>query len=251
MAAAGAAINVRSISKRFRALVIPKQATLKEAIVRGTLFLRDEKVRFVQALTEVSFDVPQGGCIGIVGRNGSGKSTLMRLLAGVMAADSGRISISGKVAPLLSLGVGFHPDLTGRENARISGLMLGLHPAEVERSMGAVIDFSELGEFIDTPVRMYSTGMYMRLAYAVAVSVNPDILLLDEVFAVGDAAFNDKCRRHMDGLRIAGKTIVLVSHDLSVIESFCDTALWLEHGEIRSMGSAVDVVEAYRTAVQQ
>ncbi len=240
------AIRVQSISKRFRSVVIPKQATLKEAIVRGTIFSRSSTVRHIQALDDVSFEVRAGGSIGIVGSNGSGKSTLMRLLAGVMSPDEGRIEMSGRVAPLLSLGVGFHPDLTGRENARISGLMLGLHPAEVEARMEATVGFAELGEFIDTPVRMYSTGMYMRLAFAVAIGVDPDVMLLDEVFAVGDASFNDKCRAHMERLRDSGKTMVLVSHDLSVIDSFCDTALWLERGKVIASGSPAEVVRRYR-----
>lgn len=249
MLAPATAIVVDAVSKRFRSLVIPKHATLKEAIIRGTFLARGEKIRYVQALHDVTFSVPAGGTIGVIGRNGSGKSTLLRLLAGVMAPDTGKVRIAGKIAPLLSLGVGFHPDLTGRENARISGLTLGLHPSAVDAGMQSIIDFAELGDFIDTPVRMYSTGMYMRLAFAVAISVDPDILLLDEVFAVGDAAFNEKCRAHMESVRRSGRTIVLVSHDLSVIESFCETALWMDNGSVRAFGSVADVVAQYRAAV--
>jgi ABC-type polysaccharide/polyol phosphate transport system ATPase subunit len=221
---------------------------LKDAVVSGTIFARRGNTRFVEALNDVSFHVPQGATLGIIGRNGSGKSTLMRILAGIMSPDSGRVELSGSIAPLLGLGVGFHPDLTGRENAKINGLILGLHPAEIELRMDSIMEFSELGEFFDTPVRMYSSGMYMRLAYAVAISVDPDILLLDEVFAVGDAAFNEKCRAHMRKFREAGKTIVIVSHDLSVIESFCDMALWLEKGTVQAIDHPKNVVPLYRAA---
>lgn len=239
------AIDVSSLSKRFRSLVIPKQATLKEAIVNGTMFARREHVRFIQALQDVSFSVPTGTTLGVIGKNGSGKSTLLRILAGVIAPDAGGVTLQGHVAPLLSLGVGFHPDLTGRENAKISGLILGLHPDDVESRMQGIIDFAELGEFIDTPVRMYSTGMYMRLAFSVAVTVDPDILLLDEIFAVGDATFTNKCNIRMREFRDQGKTMVLVSHDMSKIASFCDVTLWLEKGRVVAIGPSGDVVSKY------
>ncbi|MBV8727231.1 MAG: ABC transporter ATP-binding protein [Candidatus Eremiobacteraeota bacterium] len=243
-------ISVESLSKRFRHLRIPKRMTLKEALIKRNLFAGPNSQRYIQALSDVSFEVSKGSTIGIVGPNGSGKSTLVKLIAGVMKPDAGRVMISGNIAPLLSLGVGFHPDLTGRENAKINGLILGLSPDDVEQRMEQIAAFAELDDFMDSPVHTYSTGMYMRLAFSVGVNVDPDILLLDEIFAVGDAAFASKCRDQMKRFKELGKTIVFVSHDLETIELFCDRALWLDHGVLRKLGDAKDVVETYRAHVQ-
>jgi len=247
----GEAIVVESLSKRFRYLYIPKQTTLKEALITRTLFARPKQERYVDALVDINFHVPKGSAIGIVGRNGSGKSTLLKLIAGVMKPDAGRVMIRGNIAPLLSLGVGFHPDLTGRENVKINGLILGLTPAEIESRMDQIAAFAELEDFLDSPVHTYSTGMYMRLAFSVGINIDPDVLLLDEVFAVGDASFAAKCRERMFHFKDMGKTLVLVSHDFATIERFCDTALWLDHGRIRRSGNAPDVVAAYRSDVTQ
>jgi len=247
----GEAIVVESLSKRFRYLYIPKQTTLKEALITRTLFARPKQERYVDALVDINFHVPKGSAIGIVGRNGSGKSTLLKLIAGVMKPDAGRVRIRGNIAPLLSLGVGFHPDLTGRENVKINGLILGLTPAEIESRMDQIAAFAELEDFLDSPVHTYSTGMYMRLAFSVGINIDPDVLLLDEVFAVGDASFAAKCRERMFHFKDMGKTLVLVSHDFATIERFCDTALWLDHGRIRRSGNAPDVVAAYRSDVTQ
>ncbi len=240
------AIVVDRVSKRFRLVTIPKQASFKETIVKLRFFggpRREE--RFVNAVRNVSFRVPRGSTLGLIGRNGSGKTTMMRLLAGVYKADAGTISISGDIAPLLSLGVGFHPDMTGRENIKINGLVLGLSPKEIERKYDEIVDFSELAEFIDVPVRTYSSGMYMRLAFSIAVSVDPDVLLLDEILSVGDEAFADKCLTRMRRFKEQGKTIVLVTHDPSTLTTWCDTALWMERGGMRMHGDASEVMRAY------
>lgn len=242
------AFSLSGISKRFRTPYIPKHMTLKEAIIRGHGFGQRARSRYVDALTDITLTLPKGDALGVIGSNGSGKSTLLRLLAGVIKPDSGSIRVTGEIAPLLSLGLGFHPDLTGRENARIGGLIMGLRPSEIEERLGEIADFAELGEFMESPVRAYSTGMYMRLAFAVAINVQPDILLLDEVFAVGDAEFSYKCRQKMNCFRDERRTIVLVSHDTSNIGTFCDVVLWLEHGRMKMLGAPAEVVAAYTSA---
>jgi len=240
-----AALVVEGLSKRFRYLNIPKRATLKEAIVKWRLFAGSNHARYIDALRDISFVLPKGSSIGIIGPNGSGKSTLAKVIAGVMKPDSGRVKMRGTVAPLLSLGVGFHPDLTGRENAKINGLILGLDPPQIEQRMEKIAAFAELEDFMDSPVHTYSTGMYMRLAFSVGINVNPDILLLDEVFAVGDAAFAAKCSEQMKRFRDEGTTVVFVSHDMDTVRQFCDIALWLDHGRMRRLGPAAEVVDAY------
>lgn len=183
--------------------------------------------------------------LGIIGRNGSGKTTLMRLLAGVFPPDSGMIALDGALAPLLALGAGFHPDLTGLENARLELLVLGFTPKEALAKMDAIVEFSELESFVEAPVRTYSSGMLMRLAFAVAVCVDPDILLLDEVLAVGDELFAQKCLMCIENFKDRGKTIVLVSHNTGIIERWCDKVLWLDRGRVKMFGAPQDVVPAY------
>jgi lipopolysaccharide transport system ATP-binding protein len=239
-------IVVQNASKRFRIVRIPKQMSFKEAIIKQQLFLpRDRDELRVDAVRDVTFSVKRGAMLGIIGRNGSGKTTLMRLLAGIYKPDSGTIWTLGEVAPLLSLGLGFHPDMSGRENIKMSGLILGLSPKQIEWRMDEIVDFAELREYLDVPVRMYSSGMYMRLAFSVAVTINPDVLLLDEVLAVGDAAFMRKCIDKMRSFKARGATIVLVSHDGETITQWCDTALWMDSGDLRMSGVAGDVVAAY------
>lgn len=243
-------IDVHNLTKRFRVTSIPKQTTFKEAVVKMTLFRSNKgRERFIDAVNDVTFSVPTGSTVGIIGRNGSGKTTLMRLLGGVYRPDSGSVRVSGDLAPLLSLGLGFHPDMTGRENVKISGLVLGMSPKQIERRFDEIVDFSELQDAIDVPVRTYSSGMYMRLAFAVAVSVDPDVLLLDEILAVGDEAFAAKCLERMQAFKRAGKTIVLVSHDPNTLQSWCDTALWMEHGRLAMHGLAHEVVAAYHESL--
>lgn len=239
-----AAIVVDAVSKAFRYPTLPKQTTLKEAIVRR-LFMRRPERKTIEAVRDVSFTVGHGQMLGVLGRNGSGKTTLLRLLAGVYVPDRGTISIDGTVTPLLSLGAGFHPDLTGRENARIELLVLGLSPREIAGRMEQIGAFAEIGDFMDAPMRTYSTGMMMRLAFAAAISIEPDILLLDEILAVGDSAFAQKCLDTIDGFRARGKTIVLVTHAAEVVRERCDAALWLDSGCVAGFGAPDDVIAAY------
>jgi ABC-type polysaccharide/polyol phosphate transport system ATPase subunit len=225
---------------------VGKGVTLKETLVRNA-FRRSPNRRTVEALRDVSFSIGSGEMLGVIGRNGSGKTTLLRLLAGVYRPDRGRITVTGSLTPLLSLGSGFHPELTGRENVRIELLVLGLLPKEIDQRMEQIIDFSEIGHFADAPARTYSTGMRVRLAFAAAMSVDPDVLLLDEVLAVGDESFKLKCMIAFDGFRDRGKTIILVSHSTQTIAERCDSALWLDGGRAVGLGPAAEIVAAYRS----
>jgi lipopolysaccharide transport system ATP-binding protein len=200
----------------------------------------------VEALVDVDLSVRRGATLGIVGRNGSGKSTLVRIIAGIYTPDRGRVVTRGRVSALIELGAGFHPEFTGRENVYINGIILGLSKKEIRRRFDEIVDFAEIPDFIDAPVRTYSSGMYMRLAFSVAVHVDPDILLVDEVLAVGDEGFVRKCLEKMDDFKKQGKTIILVGHDLALIERWCDSALLLESGHVTAEGLPPEVVAAYR-----
>jgi lipopolysaccharide transport system ATP-binding protein len=237
------AIRVEGVSKRFHYPMIPKRATLKDMALRTMRLKSGEAV--VEALRNVTFSVERGSTLGIIGRNGSGKSTLMRILSGILKPDTGVVETAGIVAPLLALGTGFHPELSGREGARIELFTLGMDPAQADDLMDEIVAFSEIGDFIDAPVRTYSVGMLMRLAFSVAICVNPNILLLDEVLAVGDEEFARKCHETILDFRNHGKTIVIVTHAADIIESWCDTALWLECGEVSGLGDPHAVVAAY------
>jgi ABC-type polysaccharide/polyol phosphate transport system ATPase subunit len=202
------------------------------------------------ALTDVSFEVSEGEALGIVGSNGAGKSTLLALAAGVAVADAGRVSVRGRISSVLDLGAGFHADLTGEENLVLNASLLGLSRPEVKRLQDAVIDFSGIREFIGEPLRTFSSGMMMRLAFAVAVHLDPDVLIIDEVIAVGDDAFQAKCLNHMRKLRAQGKTILLASHSGSTLQAMCDRAIWLDHGRLMREGNVSEVLEAYHSATQ-
>lgn len=197
------------------------------------------------ALQDVSFEVERGSTVGFVGPNGAGKSTILKLIARILEPDAGTISVHGRVGALLELGAGFHPDLTGRENIYLNASIMGLHRRDVDRRLDDIVAFSELERFIDVPVKHYSSGMYVRLGFAVAVHTDPEILLVDEVLAVGDASFQRKCFERIAEMSRGGLTIVLVSHDLGMIQAFCDRALWLDEGCLRKDGQARDVVAAY------
>ncbi|MHB1162851.1 MAG: ABC transporter ATP-binding protein [Chloroflexota bacterium] len=197
------------------------------------------------ALKDVSFDVPVGKTMGIVGDNGSGKSTALKLISGILRPTSGGIHVNGRVSALLELGAGFHPDLTGRENVFLAGTILGMRQAEMKRRFDEIVAFSELERFIDTPVKHYSSGMYMRLAFSVATSVEPDVLLVDEVLAVGDSSFQKKCFDRIRSFQQAGRTIVIVSHDLASITEICSGAIWLNKGVVRGQGAANQIVSDY------
>jgi ABC-type polysaccharide/polyol phosphate transport system ATPase subunit len=229
------------VSRTFR--VYPKaQRTLKDLFVsRGKLGARE-----VQALRDVSLTVEPGEAVGLVGRNGSGKSTLLRLVSGIIRPTGGRIEAGGRVASLLELGAGFHPDFTGRENVYLNGSIHGLSRARVREAMDEIVSFAELEEFIDLPVRTYSSGMYMRLGFSVAAHIESDILLLDEVFAVGDEQFQRKCFGKVAEFKNRGGTIVFVSHDAQAVERLCDRAVLLRQGEVAFDGATQEAIAAYR-----
>jgi ABC-type polysaccharide/polyol phosphate transport system ATPase subunit len=197
------------------------------------------------ALKNVSFRVDEGERVGIVGRNGAGKSTLLSLVCGLALPEKGRVEVSGRIAALLELGSGFHPDLTGRENVYLNSSLLGFTRARTDALFDSIVDFSGVGEFIDEPLRTYSSGMLVRLAFSVALNLEPSILIIDEVLAVGDQAFQEKCFDKVLEFRESGKTLLCVSHSPAILLRLCDRALWLDHGELMMDGKALDVLQAY------
>jgi len=237
------AIVVENLGKRFRRFHAQRPNTLKEALLHGRR--RMKPTNYFWALRDVSFRIAPGRMVGMVGPNGAGKSTLLRLIGGVGRPDEGRAVARGRIGALLDLGAGFHPDLTGRENVFINGVISGLTRDEVARRFDAIVDFAELEEFIDHPLRTYSTGMRMRLGFAVAVHTDPEILLIDEILAVGDLAFQRKCLERIDRFKAGGCTILLVSHDASSIEQLCDEAVWLRQGRLMAYGPAQVVARQY------
>jgi len=240
------AIVVERVSKHFR-IFRGREDTLKGAFAR--FFRSRVHPEEFWALQDVSFSVAQGETFGIIGENGSGKSTLLKLLCGILRPDQGSININGRVAGLLELGAGFHPDLTGRENIYLNGSLLGFSKAQIDKRFDEIVTFAELKDFIDTPVKHYSSGMYVRLGFAIAVNVDPEVLLIDEVIAVGDERFQQKCFEKMNQFKRTGKTIVLVSHSLEAIRNICRKALWLNAGKIQAEGTGDSVVNAYLSAV--
>jgi ABC-type polysaccharide/polyol phosphate transport system ATPase subunit len=223
--------------------------TLKSALLTGSLISDLRPDETFTALDGVSFEVPRGSTFGVIGENGSGKSTLLKLLAGITKPTRGSLRVDGRISALIELGAGFHPEISGRENVAINGIMLGLSRREVEERFDDIVDFAELREFIDAPVKTYSSGMYMRLGFSVAIHVDPDVLLIDEVLAVGDEAFTRKCLDKIGEFHRRGKTIVLVTHSLGLVEKMCDEALWLRHGRKADAGDPKRVVDAYLTYV--
>lgn len=197
-------------------------------------------------LSDISFEIEQGECIGFIGRNGAGKSTLLGLIAQVMRPTSGRIKINGRVSSLLELGAGFHPDLTGRENLELYGVVLGFTRSEVAKKAGSIIEYSELGKDIDVPIRFYSSGMLARLGFSIIAHLDPEILLIDEVLAVGDHVFQKKCLETMSSFRQQGKTMIIVSHASADIQKLCDRVFWIDQHKIKAVGSADDVIKMYQ-----
>lgn len=238
------AVQVTAVSKRFR-VELDRTNSVKEAVLR----LGRRRVEDFWVLHDIDLAIARGSFFGLIGHNGSGKSTLLRLMAGIHRPTSGEISTRGRLSALLELGAGFHPDLTGRENVYLNGAMLGLGRRQMAAAMDAIVDFSGVGVQIDAPVKIYSSGMYARLGFAVAVNVAPEILLVDEVIAVGDEEFQHRCLSHMESLRAGGTTIVLVSHDTALVRELCDRAGWLDDGRLRAVGDPAEVVNAYLSSV--
>lgn len=245
-----AAVELDGVAKEYRRYGPGRRAgTLKSALLGGGL--RDLAPReILRAVDGVSLRIPRGAAFGIVGRNGSGKSTLLKLMAGITRPTAGSVKVHGRVSALIELGAGFHPEISGRENVFINGVMLGLTRREIARRFDEIVEFAEMEDFIDAPVRTYSSGMYMRLGFAVAVHVDADVLLVDEVLAVGDERFSLKCLDKFAEYKRRGKTTVLVTHGLDVVERFCDEALWLDAGRVRTSGDPRRVLHAYRGDVE-
>jgi ABC-type polysaccharide/polyol phosphate transport system ATPase subunit len=238
------AVRMADVSKRY--LLDPKQPLGLRDLVRPKRLLgqMSRKSAF-WALRDINLNVPHGQVLGVIGPNGSGKSSLLRVLAGISPPTKGTVEIDGRYGALLELGAGFHPFATGRQNAYVNALFMGLSKAEALEKMDDIIEFSELGEFIDQPMRTYSSGMYLRLGFSVAIHVKPDILLVDEVLAVGDADFQEKCFDHFRGLRNSETTVIIVTHNVDTLMDFADRVIMLERGEIKMDGPAFDVVGAY------
>jgi lipopolysaccharide transport system ATP-binding protein len=239
------AIVVKGLSKKFRRYDMRRPWTLQEALQRG--LRRVKPSGYFWSLRDVSFAVSAGHAVGVVGPNGAGKSTLLRLIGGVGYPDHGTIQVNGRISALLELGAGFHYELTGRENVFVNGVIGGLSRREVRQQFDSIVDFSELNEFIDYPLHTYSTGMQVRLAFAIAIHVHPEILLIDEVLGVGDMAFQQKCLERISKFKASGCTIFVVTHDLDFVSSLCDEALFLRAGQLIAQGKTDDVIERYVT----
>jgi ABC-type polysaccharide/polyol phosphate transport system ATPase subunit len=235
------AIEVRDLRKEFR-LPHERRDTLREHFMHPLKRVDYERNL---ALDGVSFEIEAGECFGIIGPNGSGKSTLMKLIAGIYRPTGGEVIVRGKLSPFIELGVGFNPDLSGRENVRINGTLLGLSKLQLDERFDSIIAFAELERFVDQKLKNYSSGMQVRLAYSIAIQVDFDVLLLDEVLAVGDQAFQEKCFSTFDQIRADGKTILFVSHNLPAVSRACDRVLLVEHGIAKALGSAEEVIQRY------
>lgn len=247
-------LEIKDLSKTFRRSSKRRESytTLKSLLLgffkTSSASAAVEETRAVQNLT---VRVPKGASVGIIGRNGSGKSTLLKLITGIYKPSSGVISVEGRVAALIELGTGFHPDFTGRENVYLSGVMHGLSRAQIDERFDDIVEFAELKDFIDDPVRTYSSGMFMRLGFSLAIHTDPDILLIDEVLAVGDAGFTAKCKERISELKKEGKTLLLVSHDLESVERWCDEAIWLDKGIVKDRGDPRRVIDHYRQFIEK
>lgn len=236
-------VNLQNISVQYRA---PEEriGTFKEYAIR--LLQGKIKRKVFLALNNISLEIKEGDTFGILGRNGAGKSTLLKVISRVLTPTQGRVQIRGKVSPLLELGAGFHPELTGRENIFLNGALLGHTRHEIEERLESIILFSEIDDFIEAPIRTYSTGMVARLGFAVATAWKPEILILDEALSVGDETFQQKCKIKLDELRSGDVTTILVSHNVQIMRELCTRAIWLDHGQIRAAGDAAQVIQIYK-----
>jgi ABC-2 type transport system ATP-binding protein len=228
------------VSKSFR-LYKERNQTLKSTIMRGRRSVHED----FWALNDITFDVPAGSTFGLIGSNGSGKSTLLKCLAKIYYPEKGSIRANGKLAALLEVGSGFHHELSGRENIFLNGSILGMSKKEITRKFDEIVDFSGVEQFIDQPVKNYSSGMYVRLGFAIAINVDPDVLVVDEVLAVGDAEFQEKCRQKFIDIKNQGKTVILVSHSMAQVQDMCDHAAWISHGNLVAVGEAAPTIDAY------
>ena len=245
------AIELTNVSKIYRRYTHRRQfATLKSALLSRSLVRDLSPDETFAAVRDLTVEVPCGCTLGVIGRNGSGKSTLLKLVAGITKPTSGTVLVNGRISALIELGAGFHPEISGRENVFINGIMLGLSKREIARRFDEIVEFAELKDFIDAPVKTYSSGMYMRLGFAVAIHVDPEVLLVDEVLAVGDEGFTHKCLDKFAEFKRRGKTILLVTHALGLVERFCDEAVWMDGGRMKAMGDPKRVVGAYITDVE-
>ena len=237
------AIKTIHVTKTFK-LYYDKSHTLKEKIL---FFSKKSKSkdRVLTVLKDINLEIKKGESVALIGTNGSGKSTLLKLMTKIIYPNKGRVITDGKLTSLIELGAGFHVDFTGRENIYFNSSIFGLTRKEIDEKIDDIIEFSELNEFIDNPVRTYSSGMYMRLAFSIAINVQADILLIDEILAVGDQHFQEKCFAKLKELKAQGKTIVIVTHDLNMVRKFCDRAIWLYQGEVRLDGTAPEVLDEY------
>lgn len=244
------AIKVHELVKLYRRSSAGHQLrTLKSALLEGSLVQGIREEDAIRAVKKISFDVLPGQAVGLIGSNGSGKSTLLKMAAGILKPTSGTLEVNGRVAALIELGAGFHPEISGRENIFINGAVLGLTRRQLEERYDSIVEFSGLADFIEEPVKNYSSGMYVRLGFAVAIHTDPDVLMVDEVLSVGDEAFAHRCLRRIEEFLARGKTLLLVSHSLTLIEEICDRAIWLEKGVVRADGHPRRVVDAYREAI--
>ena len=234
------AIKVDNVSKKFK-IYYDKPNTLKERLV----FWNKTKVDYHEVLKNINLTIKKGETVALIGVNGSGKSTLLKLMTKIIYPTEGKIITNGKLTSLLELGAGFHPDFNGRENIYFNASIFGLSAAEIDARVQDIIDFSELGEFIDAPVRTYSSGMYMRLAFSVAINVDAEILLIDEILAVGDQHFQDKCFAKLEELKNSDKTIVIVSHSLGAVKKLCNRGIWIYNGEVKEDGKIDKVIDDY------
>jgi len=238
------AISVRGLSKSYRLFGRRSQfQTLKSALLKREL--RPDPETSVQALKGLTFDIARGEAFGVIGRNGSGKSTLLKIISGILKPTEGLVSVNGRVSALIELGAGFHPEISGRENIYINGIMLGLSRKEIDRRFDRIVEFSGIGEFLDQPVKTYSSGMYVRLGFAVAVHVDPEILLIDEVLSVGDEEFSQKCIAKIQEMKARGATLIFVTHQLALVKELCDRAVWIERGAMAAIGDPARVIDAY------
>jgi ABC-2 type transport system ATP-binding protein len=239
------AVVAEDVSKMFR-LYHERNNSLKAALMRGKRSVAED----FWALRDVSFEVASGQTFGLIGENGSGKSTMLKCLTKILRPDKGRVEVNGKVSALLELGAGFHPELSGRENVYLNGAILGLSQKEIRRRFDEIVAFAGIEQFINEPVKNYSSGMYVRLGFSVAINVDPEVLLVDEVLAVGDEAFQRKCSEKFADLKAEGKTIVLVSHGMATVQNICDQVAWFEHGHLKKIGTPRDIIEEYTGTVQ-